>query len=228
MRTGGGGEDDGKVAAVMRPKLAGFRRGRGTIAVSTSGSHDRGKQKPSSADTSSVGNRKSSPDDVVTSSESSSSQPPVANWPPLLAQEQLDASSMNEAISPKSMKCSAHLESFKTHTHSSSSSSVHRSHDNTVVLEKFAESQLVRQAASLSSNRIKQSNVDGEERLINNHLSALKAALAYKHPLTCAVLQNWHLILCDGLLTTTPGAWRENSVHCGNITFCTADLGSTP
>ena len=204
-------------------------------SVSTSDSCDKREeqQKPSVnkkrslAERDNVAVTSSASTSTSASSSSSSSQPLAANWPPLL--EQLDALSINETISPKSMKCSGHLESFKTQTSSSSSSSssssAHGSIDNTVC-EKFAESQLVRQAASLSTNRIKQNNVESEERVITNHLSALKAAVSYKHSLSCTVLQNWHRILCDGL-STTAGTWRENSVHCGKVTFCAANLGNT-
>ena len=73
---------------------------------------------------------------------------------------------------------------------------------------------------------MKQSNVELEERVITNHLSALKAALSFSLPLTCTVLQNWHRILCDGLPTKTAGMWRETGVHCGKVSFCAANLGN--
>lgn len=132
---------------------------------------------------------------------------PHINNPYSCLEENLE--SLNEPLNPKSLKLAAYLESYKSRSSSS----------NNDVWAQFAQSQLVRQAASLSSNRSKQDTSENEEIVIKNHLSALKMALDYGGPLTCETLCAWHRTLCAGLIPTN-GVLRSTGVRCGSRSFC--------
>ena len=86
----------------------------------------------------------------------------------------------------------------------------------------FALSQLARQAASLASNRTKQSSLSAETKVVENNRMALSVALADDGPLSASSLCLWHAILFDGLDVSSPGCFRLVGVRVGDRQCCPA------
>jgi len=85
--------------------------------------------------------------------------------------------------------------------------------------DAFAEMQLARQGAGLTSNTRKQETAESASLVIQNHDKALKAAMSdslARVPLTLEVLCQIHAILCSDGLCDVAGAVRKTGVNVGN------------
>jgi len=125
-----------------------------------------------------------------------------------------DLEGVVEHITPDALRCAAYLEAH-----------VGRGNVAAEVVSNFADAQLARHVASLTSNRVKQTTAADDDLVVQNSLQALKLASAHatggQRPLTTDELLHWHAVLGKGLLPSC-GSFRTGAVRIGSQRFAPA------